>query len=172
VILLTVSPDVFIYTAGERSLTGADIEHIENVQRAAPTRRAHRHRRIAGSNLFSSPLMNVPVSVRRVAVLTLLSPWLLVEGPAVAQRGRESGDANLQALMTHIRTRSYDRIPAIDDPEFVTAEKADVYLRHGDSVIGVELAGEARAYPVEFLNGREVVNDSLGGALLPSPGDP
>ena len=110
--------------------------------------------------------MKVPVSVRRVAVLALLSPWLLITDPSVAQSGRESEDAHLQALMTHIRTRIYDRISAIDDPEFVTAEKAEVYLRHGDSVIGVELAGEARAYPVEFLNGREVVNDSLGGGPI------
>ena len=58
------------------------------------------------------------------------------------------------------------RIPAIDDPKFVTAEEGDVYLRPGDYVIGVKVGGEARAYPVEFLNGREVVNDSLGGGPI------
>jgi hypothetical protein len=68
--------------------------------------------------------------------------------------------------MTDIRLRSHDRIPAIDDPKFVTAEEGDVYLRPGDYVIGVKVGGEARAYPVEFLNGREVVNDSLGGGPI------
>ena len=72
----------------------------------------------------------------------------------------------LQQLMTQIRTRAYDRIPAIDEPEFVSAEEASIYLRHGDRVIGVELKGEARAYPEEFLNGREVVNDSLGSGPI------
>jgi hypothetical protein len=68
--------------------------------------------------------------------------------------------------MTEIRLRSHDRIPAIDEPEFVSAEEGDGYLAPGDQVIGVNVGGEARAYPVEFLNGREVVNDSLGGGPI------
>lgn len=68
--------------------------------------------------------------------------------------------------MTQIRLRSHDRIPAIDEPEFVSAEEGDRYLAPGDYVIGVKVGGEARAYPVGFLNGREVVNDSLGAGPI------
>ena len=33
----------------------------------------------------------------------------------------------------------------------------------GTEVIGVTINGESKAYPVSFLNGRELVIDELGG---------
>ena len=33
----------------------------------------------------------------------------------------------------------------------------------GTEVIGVTINGESKAYPVSFLNGRELVVDELGG---------
>ncbi len=50
-----------------------------------------------------------------------------------------------------------DGIPAIDAPRFVPAARAS--LAAGDRVLGVRLAGIARAYPVRILNWHEVVND-------------
>ena len=55
-----------------------------------------------------------------------------------------------------------DGIPAILKPQFLSAEQA-AYLKPDDSVIGVEIAGETKAYPVKILNWHEVVNDRLGG---------
>ena len=55
-----------------------------------------------------------------------------------------------------------DGIPAILDPKFVGAENAD-FLRDSDAVIGVEIAGAARAYPIRILNWHEIVNDSVNG---------
>lgn len=54
-----------------------------------------------------------------------------------------------------------DAIPAIDHPRLVPAGEADV--RDDELVIGVELAGEARAYPVKVLSAHEIVNDEIGG---------
>ena len=54
-----------------------------------------------------------------------------------------------------------DAIAPIYDPEFVTG---DGVLWPADAqVIGVAAGGEAKAYPVSFLNRREMVIDEIAG---------
>jgi len=55
-----------------------------------------------------------------------------------------------------------DGIPALYDPGFIPAGKAD-YLRASDRVLGLAIGGEAKAYPVRILNWHELVNDRMGG---------
>ncbi len=55
-----------------------------------------------------------------------------------------------------------DGIPAIDDPESVPADVAR-FMRDTDTVFGVSLGGERRAYPVKVLAWHELLNDTLGG---------
>lgn len=51
-------------------------------------------------------------------------------------------------------------IAAITQPEFVSAQKADIA---DDSwIIGVVVEGQARAYSLNLLNSHEVVNDQIG----------
>lgn len=54
-----------------------------------------------------------------------------------------------------------DNIPAIDDPEFapVTADA----IPGNEPVIALEIAGDARAYPIRILMWHEIVNDIAGG---------
>lgn len=59
---------------------------------------------------------------------------------------------------------SVDAIRAIDHPTFVAAGKAG--MRDSLSVIGVELAGEAHAYPIAFMSQVEIINDRLGGTNI------
>ena len=55
-----------------------------------------------------------------------------------------------------------DGIPSIDQPIFQpVAETRD--LAANDPVIGVEIAGDARAYPLRVLIWHEIVNDTVGG---------
>jgi len=54
-----------------------------------------------------------------------------------------------------------DGILPVYDPRFVAA--GDSGWSDGALVIGLELDGESRAYPVGFLNRREMVIDSLAG---------
>ncbi len=56
---------------------------------------------------------------------------------------------------------SVDAIPAILHPQLVPPAKAD--LRSVEMVIGLELGGEAHAYPVATLSVHEIVNDRVGG---------
>ncbi len=55
-----------------------------------------------------------------------------------------------------------DGIPAIDDPESVPADLAR-FMRDTDTVFGVSLGGERRAYPVKVLSWHELLNDTVGG---------
>lgn len=56
-----------------------------------------------------------------------------------------------------------DCIPSLDDPSFVTAEDADEWLADSDVVMGVEIGGETKAYPLRILERHEIVNDVVGG---------
>lgn len=55
-----------------------------------------------------------------------------------------------------------DGIPAILDPKFAATADVD-FLRDSDVVIGVEIGGAARAYPIRILNWHEIVNDTVNG---------
>ncbi|HEY8111955.1 MAG TPA: DUF3179 domain-containing protein [Actinomycetes bacterium] len=55
-----------------------------------------------------------------------------------------------------------DGIPAIDRPRFLRATDVD-FLDPVEPVLGLELGGEERAYPVQILIWHEIVNDTVGG---------
>ncbi|MEE9130748.1 MAG: DUF3179 domain-containing (seleno)protein [Phycisphaerales bacterium] len=67
-----------------------------------------------------------------------------------------------------------DALQALSDPPIVSGrEIADInaqmygkYLVPSDRVIGVEINGESRAYPLLVLNCHEIVNDTLGGVAI------
>lgn len=55
-----------------------------------------------------------------------------------------------------------DGIPSIDDPRFIPA-RASQALEPTEPVIGLEIGGDARAYPLRILTWHEIVNDTVGG---------
>lgn len=54
-----------------------------------------------------------------------------------------------------------DAIPAILEPTFGRDDAG--WLSPGSRVIGVEVGGDARAYPIAIMNWHEIVNDVVGG---------
>ena len=56
-----------------------------------------------------------------------------------------------------------DGIPALTRPTVIPAAAAD-YLGDDAIVLGLEVNGEARAYPLLIMNWHEIVNDTLGGS--------
>jgi len=58
-----------------------------------------------------------------------------------------------------------DGIPALYDPEFVSAREAN-FLQQQDRILGLEINGEAKAYPIKILNWHELVNDHVGGKAV------
>lgn len=55
-----------------------------------------------------------------------------------------------------------DGIPALDNPEMVPASQAG-YLEAGESVFGIAINGDARAYPLRIMDWHEMANDVVGG---------
>ena len=55
-----------------------------------------------------------------------------------------------------------DGIPALTNPELVMPDKAD-YITPDELVFGVEINGDARAYPLRILDWHEMLNDVIGG---------
>jgi len=58
-----------------------------------------------------------------------------------------------------------DGIPALSNPKLIPAAQA-TYLQPTDRIVGIELHGEARAYPIAILNWHEIVNDEIDGQRL------
>ncbi len=59
-------------------------------------------------------------------------------------------------------------IPAVDNPDVIPAAQA-TWLAEDDIVFGIVVNGEARAYPRQIMEVREMVNDTLGGRDLGIP---
>ena len=55
-----------------------------------------------------------------------------------------------------------DGIPALNNPKHINAEDA-VYLVDDELVFGVEINGDARAYPFRMMDWHEMFNDVVGG---------
>jgi hypothetical protein len=55
-----------------------------------------------------------------------------------------------------------DGIPALDNPKMISAVD-EAYLSPDDLVFGIEIAGDARAYPLRIMNWHEMLNDTVGG---------
>ena len=56
-----------------------------------------------------------------------------------------------------------DGIPPLESPAFVAPEEAADWIGAKDLVIGVEVNGDARAYPRRIIDWHEMVNDTVGG---------
>ena len=58
-----------------------------------------------------------------------------------------------------------DAIPAILSPSFEDGQKVS-WLSPRDKLVGVEIGGDSRAYPVAILSRHEIVNDKIGAILF------
>jgi hypothetical protein len=57
-----------------------------------------------------------------------------------------------------------DGIPSIDNPKFVSVQEAgNNFLADSDLVLGLNINGDIRAYPLQILVWHEIVNDKVGG---------
>ena len=101
--------------------------------------------------------------------LTLFSCFCFFLPCAGAQESSPSRSRQAEAnKVADYEPRTVLRKPIrpIVDPRIVSATEADVF--DGELVIGVEVNGSARAYPINQLTGpqREIINDKLGGELI------
>lgn len=56
-----------------------------------------------------------------------------------------------------------DGIPSIDTPKFVSLAEGNKFLQDMELVVGLNVNGDIRAYPLQILVWHEIVNDNVGG---------
>jgi hypothetical protein len=56
-----------------------------------------------------------------------------------------------------------DGIPSIDSPKFVSVVDGDKFLGNSDKIVGINIKGDIRAYPLQILVWHEIVNDNVSG---------
>jgi hypothetical protein len=56
-----------------------------------------------------------------------------------------------------------DGIPSIDSPKFVSIEDGNKFLADSDKILGLNINGDIRAYPLQIMVWHEIVNDLVGG---------
>ncbi len=95
-----------------------------------------------------------------VACLSLATPAIAATDPQTRPVRTPVEGSDLVTLLPP------DGIPAIDEPEFVTAAQADSFLTDSDPVLGVVAGDEAKAYGLWYLDEHEIVNDRIGGQAI------
>ncbi len=100
-----------------------------------------------GGEVATAPGVTVPPAV----VLDVPDPATVYD----PLRGGETPPDGFRQLLVR------DAIAPVYDPTFTVVDAVD--WPDDSLVIGVDLEGEARAYPVGFLNRREMVNDNHRG---------
>lgn len=103
----------------------------------------------------------------RILGIELLISVMVLIGMPLAQ----SPDATVRAEERHIVPLDQivnggpppDGIPSIDSPKFISAADGDHFLADSDKVVGLNINGDVRAYPLQILVWHEIVNDNIGG---------
>ena len=93
--------------------------------------------------------------------------WVLRGAPSVGTE-RPSGEITLRgqdfSLRDFRQLLRRDAIKPVYEPAFVSAEESG--FSDEELVLGVEINGDSRAYPIGPLNSREMVIDEVGGVPI------
>lgn len=117
----------------------------------------------------------VAVAAGAVSILVVVIFLRMSIGPAgSADLGPIALEPSLVEPDDLIHAMARDGLKALVDPATMTPEEVLLHnesergklLVSSDLVIGLELSGEARAYPLRLLRWHEVVNDALGGRAV------
>ena len=100
---------------------------------------------VADTTATNVPVLPAPTVVESAAATDSDSPAIQPRAGRIPRRGRGF-------------------VP-LDDPTFLAAHETE-YFGDEELVLGVEFAGEARAYPVRMLRYHHVVNDTVRGEPL------
>lgn len=89
--------------------------------------------------------------------------------PFVPRPPTQSSEADLDAdpVMSRVvrsgpMARPRDAFRVITRPKFLTVEEAGFSMSDEEVVLGLELEGQCRAYPINYLNDHELVREEIG----------
>ncbi len=120
--------------------------------------------------MVGNEVRNTVVTLIAVTVVAGAAVWLVAGDPASVQTDPvpatedlydpvEAGEA---VPVGYRQLLPRDAIFPVYNPSFLSASETD--WPNDALIVGVELDGEAKAYPVSFLNRREMVNDWIAGS--------
>ncbi len=107
--------------------------------------------------------MRNPGNMNKIIILF----FLLITSPILAEtkNGFDLSDSSISTDLILQGGPPRDGIPSIDKPVFIAAGKSS-FMKNADRVLGIEIDGVARAYPVKILNWHEIVNDEIAGQKI------
>ncbi len=97
----------------------------------------------------------------RRSFLSWLVCLLVCSAPAFAKNGFDLSEAIVPVNEIKRGGPPRDGIFALTNPEYVPAE-AVTFLQPDDRVLGIDVGGAVKAFPVRYLNVHEIVNDASG----------
>ena len=100
---------------------------------------------------------------KRILILALLLLGLVainLTATAGSKNGFDVSNASIPVDEILAGGPPKDGIPALSSPELIDALDA-TYLQPNDRILGIEIDGIARAYPISILNWHEIVNDQI-----------
>jgi hypothetical protein len=101
-----------------------------------------------------------------LTLMTAISSVSAADWPAGLEREFPLADFSIAAVdWSEIRSGGppRDGIPPLDSPQTISVAEASEILSPTEPVIGLMIAGAARAYPLRVLIWHEIANDTLGG---------
>jgi len=115
-------------------------------------------------------LIHKVVGFGLIALLISYVAWIAIGGSPRSSEtvlDDRSGDENSRSSdpqpLEIVTLLGFDAIRSIENPRFVEPTEADETYDSEELVLGVEIAGDARAYSVPLLSRHEIVNDVVGG---------
>jgi hypothetical protein len=99
--------------------------------------------------------------VRKLSTLTISLLILLLAMPAHADWDFSKSSIPVDQIRGGGPPK--DGIPALFSPQYLTAKEADTLLKPEERVLGLNLNGVSRAYPIRIMSWHELVNDEISG---------
>ncbi len=103
----------------------------------------------------------------------LITELQKISGAVAAESLAEKEEAKVTNGVKHtipledvVEVLPADRIPAIDNPKFITVAEAESWLDDDEFIVGLVLSGEAKAYPIQILTWHEIVNDEVASKAV------
>jgi len=98
------------------------------------------------------------LGVEHFILVILAAVFLSGSSATLIKNGFDLRNTSIPVEEIHRGGPPKDGIPAINSPKFVSGDQ-QVLLKPNDRVLGLDMDGVARAYPISILNWHEVVND-------------
>jgi hypothetical protein len=112
-------------------------------------------------------LAAVGTGLSLLIVPRMLDVWQFWEHVAFLRESERHslGPANPPSPETFFPMEALSRPPIVTDFQILSARETEQRVSDAELVLGVAIDGEARAYPLNMMNGplREVFNDTVGG---------